>query len=272
MNALGRLVIILGISIASVSTAQAQPNFGAFARGSDLEPVHASLTDGGAGSASASVGFTTFRAEASFVPSSTYLPLLRAESDGIGALFDDDRTQAEAEAYQVFTSSIAQTIRLDIALSSVVTNDPGGTSGVLSNIYVIGGPGFSVNNGFCSPGQFTFDGIYLCGTRIAQSSRTPGLNFSNLFNNGPNPLIEDTLTFTVAAGESFGIYADLSAGSFMGTADAFSTLVLGFEDDTFIEAVEPPAPPVPSVHPIALYTLVPGGLVGVGLLAMRRRR
>jgi hypothetical protein len=29
--------------------------------------------------------------------------------------------------------------------------------------------------------------------------------------------------------------------------------------------------PVPSIHPIALYTLVPGLLVGVALVAMHRR-
>ena len=98
------------------------------------------------------------------------------------------------------------------------------------------------------------------------------MNFSNLFNNGPNPLIQDTLTFTVGAGETFAVYAELSAGSYRGTADASNTLSMGFQDDTGIEAVSPPAPPVPSIDPIALYTLVPGALVGAGMLAMRRRR
>ena len=272
MNALGRLLIIHGILIACVSNAQAQSNFGAFARGSDLEPVGASVSDGGEGSTSASVGFTTFRAEASFDPSSTYLPILKAESDGIGATFDDDRTQADAEAYEVFTSTTAQTIELDLTLSSIVTNDPGGTSGVLANIYVIGGPGFSVSPTFCSPGERFPDGTYLCGTRIASSTLIPGLSWSNLFNGGSSPLLNDTLTFTVNAGENFAIYAELSAGSFMGTADAFNTLTMGFQDDTSIAPIEVPAQPVPSIHPIALYTLVPGVLAGVGIMAMRRRR
>lgn len=271
MNTLGRIAIILGIVIACFSNAHAQPTFGIETHGSDLEPVSASLSDGGPGSTSASVSFSTFRAEARFDPLSTYLPILRAESTGIDATFDDDRTHAEGQAYQAFTSTVTQTIRLEIALSSIVTNSAGGTSGVLSNIYVIGGPGFSVSNTFCSPGQFTFDGIYLCGTRIAQSTLIPGLNFSNLFNGGSNPLIVDTLTFNVSAGESFGIFADLSAGSFMGTADAFNTLTLGFENDQFIQAIEVPATPVPSIHPIAIFTLVPGLLVGAGLVAMRRR-
>jgi len=37
-------------------------------------------------------------------------------------------------------------------------------------------------------------------------------------------------------------------------------------------ALSEPAPAVPSIHPLAFYTLVPGLMVGVGLVAMRRRR
>ena len=100
--------------------------------------------------------------------------------------------------------------------------------------------------GFCSGGQFTFDGVYLCGDEIATSSRN-GLNWSNLFNGGSNPTLTDSLTFDVAAGESFGIFASLSAGSFQGTADAFNTLTLGFEDDEFIQAVtQPSVVPLPA--------------------------
>jgi hypothetical protein len=275
MNALGRLAIAFAISIVCVSNAQAQADFGVSASGSDLEPVSASLSDGGEGSSFASVSFTTFRVEASFDPASTYLPILKAESDGIGALFDDDRTNTSAEAYEVFTSSVAQTIELDLSLSSVVTNDPMGTSSVLANIYVIGGPGFFVSDTFCSPGERTVDGNYLCGARIATSTLIPGLSWSNLFNGGSNPQLNDTLTFTVAAGENFGIHAELSAGSYRGTADAFDTLTMGFDDDTNIAPVTQPAgppAPVPSIHPIALYALVPGLLAGAGLMAMRRRR
>ncbi len=46
---------------------------------------------------------------------------------------------------------------------------------------------------------------------------------------------------------------------------------LGYSDGAFaLENCN--AAPVPSIHPIALYTLVPGLLVGVGLVAMRRLR
>ena len=106
---------------------------------------------------------------------------------------------------------------------------------------MIGGSGFEVSDTFCSPGQFTFDGVYLCGSRIAQSELKPTLNWSNLFNGGDSPSLTDALTFDVSAGESFGIYAELSAGSFQGTADAFNTLSLSFEDDTGITVVPEPA-------------------------------
>ena len=212
-----RLLIAVAVLASCVTETSAAPLQGAKASGSDLEPTSAFLDDGGPGSRSASVRFTTFRAEASFDAQSTFLPILRAESTGQDATFDDDRTQAEAQAYQVFTSSLTQTIRLDINLDSVVTSGPNGTSGVLSNVYVIGGSDFEVSDTFCSPGEFTFDGVYLCGSLIAQSELKPGLRWSNLFNGGDDPSLTDALTFDVSAGESFGIYAELSAGSFQGT-------------------------------------------------------
>ena len=113
MKRIGTYLICAALSFTFLSTASAVSTFGAFTRGSDLEPVSAFLEDGGEGSASASVNFTTFRAEAGFDPSSTYLPVLKAESTGLDATFDDDRTQARAQAYQVFTSS--SVIKMDIS-------------------------------------------------------------------------------------------------------------------------------------------------------------
>ena len=273
MKTLGRLITCMAFSFTLLPSAQAVSTFGALALGNDLEPVSVSLVDGGEGSSSASVSFTTFEVESFFDPASTYLPILKARSTGLDSLFDDDRTNTSAEAYQVFSSSIAQTITLDIRLDSVVTNLPAsgglpeGTSGVLSNIYVIGGPDFGIQRGSCSGGRFTFDSIYLCGDRIAESSRN-GLNFSNLFNGGDNPLLIDSLEFSVLAGESFGIYAELSAGSFRGTADAFNTLTLGFVDDQFIEVAEVPGTPAVVPLPAGAWLFLTGVL---GIFGLRRR-
>ena len=259
MNHFGRIAIVVASSLLFFSSAHAISTFGTYAQGSDLDPDSGFLQDGGEGSSSAAVSFTTFRAEADFDPLSTYLPLLKAESDGSGALFDDDRTQAYAEAYQVFTSASNQTIQLDIRLDSVVTNSAGGTSSVLSDIYVIGGSDFRLDDFFCSSGQRGDMGIYLCGERIATSSS--GLSFSNLFNGGSSPLLLDTLTFTVGAGETFGILATLSAGSFQGTADAFNTLSLEFEDDSGIRALT-----IPDVGQVPLPAAV--WMFGAGLLGL----
>jgi hypothetical protein len=273
MNIIGRAIICTIFLFTCFSSAHAVSTFGAFALGNDLEPVHASLQDGGEGSSFASVNFTTFDVEAGFDPLSTYLPILKARSTGVDATFDDDRTNTSAEAYQVFTSSMTQTITIDIRLDSVVTNAADGTSGVLSNIYVIGGPEFGIQRGSCSPGQGTipslsssFSLVYLCGNRIAQSSR--GLNFSNLFNGGSSPVLTDFLVFDVAAGESFGIYADLSAGSFKGTADAFNTLTMGFEDDEFIDVVNVPMPPAVVPLPAGVWLFITGML---GIFGLRRK-
>lgn len=271
MKNLGRILLCGSLLITYFTNASAVSTFGTKATGSDLEPVSAFLSDGGEGAAFASVSFTTFQAQAGFDPLSTYLPVLQAESNGIGATFDDDRTQAEAEAYQVFTSTITQTIDLDIVLNSVVTNETGGTSGVLSNIYVFGGSDFAVQDGFCSGGQFMFDSIYMCGDETATSSRN-GLTWSNLFNGGTSPLLTDTLSFTVNTGESFGIFASLSAGSFQGTADAFNTLTLDFTvgPNGDLSKIAPLTLPSPIPLPAAVW-LLGSGLLGLIGIASRKK-
>lgn len=265
----GRSLVCSSILLISFTHVQAVSTFGTFTRGNDLEPVDSSQQDGGEGVVSASVSFTTYSAEASFDPLSTYLPTLKAQSTGLDSLFADDRTNAKAMAYQAFTSAIDQTISLNITLDSDVFNLPvefplpAGRSSALANVFVYGGPDFMVNDGYCSPGKFTFDGVYLCGQRKGQSTHSPGLNFSNLFNDGSNPVEIDLFTFSVVAGESFGIFAELSAGSFRGFADAFNTMTMSFEDDEFISAVNIPSMsvvPLPAAAWLFFTALI--GLVG----------
>ena len=214
--------------------AHAVSTFGVMASGSDLDP-ESSDQDGGAGSSSASVNGPTYRSEASLNSTSTYLPTLKAESQSSGALGDDDFTQSTAQAYQSFTSSITQTIQLNISLDAMVTslNTDLSNPFVLADIWVYGGSDFSVSGSFCSPGKFTFDSVYLCGDR---------LGWSNLFiDETTSQSMLDALIFDVAAGQNFGIYGILRANSRDGTADAFNTLSLNFEDDEFIRAVATPS-------------------------------
>ena len=265
MKSLFRLLPGSIVLLACVSSAHAIPTFGAYAIGSDLDPNSGFLSDGGRGSSSASVSFDTFAAEAIFDPQATYLPVLRAQANGVGAIYDDDRTQASPAAYEVFASSVTQVINLHISFDSTVTNSSTGTSGALLDVYVYGGPNFLLSDTFCSGGERTPDGIYLCGDRIATSARNPNLDWSNLFNgNGTNELT-DTLTFTANAGEPFGIYAELKTGAFQGTVDAFNTVKLEYVASNIgaINPVNVPGGP-PSVAPL------PGTvwLLGMGILGV----
>lgn len=288
MLRIARVLTFTGLFIFCIGNAHAVSLFGAYTFGSDLEPVRSRQEDGGAGASSASISFTTYQAEVDFIPGASYLPNLRASAVSEDAPFDDDRTNAEAQAYQVFTSSVDQTVYLDITFDSVVTentSDPNGTSaGVLANVYVFGGDGFGVFNSGCFPRDvFMFDSTYMCGERIATSNEEPRRNFANLFNDLGDQTLTDTLTFSVSAGEQFGIFAELSAGAFNGTADAFNTLSLAYsainpatgEADPnarfdLISAVEIPGNGVPSAIPLpAGAWLFATGLLGI--LGFRRK-
>ena len=104
------------------------------------------------------------------------------------------------------------------------------TSLVLADIRVIGGNGFSLSDTFCG-GQFAF-GTYLCGSNLGSSK---------LFIPYGDITLLDSISFDVSAGKRFAMYGILRANSRDGSADAFNTLQMNFEDDTFIRAVPEPA-------------------------------
>ena len=202
MNTSKQCLAFLVVLFTWCSSAHAVSTFGAMASGSDLVPA-ASASDGGAGSAAALVTGPTFNAEAG-LGGPTFTPLLKADSVSTGAVNDDDFTSAVAQAYQAYTSTADQTITLNISLHGIVTNlgTPLSNSFVLADVFVYGGSGFSVADTFCSPGRFTFDSVYLCGSRLGRS---------NLFINNGDVTLLDTLTFSVLQGEQFGIYGILRA-------------------------------------------------------------
>lgn len=218
----------------SVATAHAQvPDFGAKARGSELSS--GTVEDGGPGSSSASISQANFNADANFVATSTYLPELTAFSRNTTASNDDDITASEAEAYEVFSSSVTQTIDLNVSLHGIVVDGSIDTSGVLADVFVYGGASFEVTDTSICPdgslGRFTFDGVYFCGTRLGRA---------NLFIPAGDVTLSQVLTFDVAAGGTFGVYGTLLAISSDGSADATQTLSLGFADDEFIRPVTIP--------------------------------
>jgi hypothetical protein len=219
------------LATASAPVSGPAGNYGAKASGSELF-VPGIVTDGGPGALSASISRSNFSAEAAFAPTSTYLPELKAFSRNTTADNSDDITQARAEAYQVFTSSAAQTINLTIQLSAVVEDNATDISFVLSDVFVYGGSDFEVSDSPICPdgrlGRFLFDGTYFCGTRLGRS---------NLFIPVGDVTLPDLLSFTVSAGETFGIFAVLRANSSGGSADASQTLTMAFDDDQFITAV-----------------------------------
>jgi hypothetical protein len=229
--------------------AHAVPAFGATARGSELGA--SSQEDGGPGSATASVSGPTYQTEAA-LGGPTFTPILKASSVSENAENTDDFTTSVAQAFQTFTSSITQTITLDILLHGVVTNvgTPLSNSYVLADVKVIGGSAFSLSDTFCS-GQYAF-GIYLCGSTLG----TP----ANLYIPDGDLMRPGSITFDVSAGEQFAVYGILRANSRDGSADAFDTLQMSFQDDTYIIAIPEPG----------TLWLVLGGLLGMPGVLRRR--
>ena len=229
-----RALLTGGILIACSTAAQAAPpDFGAKASGSTLNS--GLVADGGPGISSASVSQADFAADASFLATSTFLPELKALSVNTTRINDDDRTDSQAQAYQTFSSATAQTIDLDVSLHGIVTHGSSTTSYVLADVFVFGGSTFEVTDSpICPNGrlaQVIFDGVYFCGTRLGRA---------NLFISDGDVTLPRTLSFAVAAGETFGVYGWLRANSSDGSADATQTLSLNFADDTFISPLGVP--------------------------------
>lgn len=245
-----KLLVCTALLTLAAGSARAVPLYGAHARGIDLEPYSAD-EDGGPGSASASTLGTTFQGEAG-LGGPTYTPVLRSKSTSTGATNSDDYTISEVEAYETFTSSIDQTLTLDVTLHGVVSQEGTSLSSsyVLADVRVIGGSSFSTSDTYCA-GQYAF-GVYLCGSTLGSS---------NLYIPDGDLTLPDSITFDVAAGERFAVYAILRANSRDGSANAFDTLEMSFEDDTSIEAA---AIPEPSASLL--------GAVGLTAFGLRRRR
>lgn len=247
--------------LAMLATPAFAATFGTQVAVSALEPV---ALDGGDGAISASASgsgdFYSYMVDADY-SGPTYLPVMHSLSTSSGTI-DDQTTFAKATAYQSFVSSASQTITLDINLDALVSSSGDSASEQFTRawafISVWGGSTFQVSNN-CS-GQRLFDGLSICGTQYGFSSLEihDADNISTL---------SDNLSFNVGNGETFGIYAFLTADSLDGSTDAYNTLTMSFTDDTNISVVNvPTAVPVP-----AAIWLFGSGLLGLVGMAGRTK-
>lgn len=270
MNYFTRLLATGGLAVALVSPASAA-SFGTYV---DIFALYDIETDGGHGVSTASAsgsglidgsgidGEYTYMAEVDYSGPS-YLPVLRAKSTNTG-IYDDSATRARTIAYQTYTSAIDQTISLDINLHAIVDALDGNPTSesntrARSFISVWGDPNFRVTSDNC--GQPLFEDLSMCGSQLGFSS----LEIRESDNVTDLP---DSLSFSLSAGDTFGIYASLTATSVNGSTNAFDTLDLSFSDDTFIDVVEVPGAVVPV--PAAVW-LFGSGLMGLVGLARRKK-
>lgn len=186
-----------------------------------------------------------FQAEASFNVGAL-TPVLKAEAyaDDLSAL-SDPFISGEAYALQTYqnTSGSIQTYTLNLNLDGDVLDAPGSSYinaevGIFSGIDIVSD--YSSCGGGSSEWMAGFSS-YICGLQLA-TGFTPYIELTG----GPES-ISDTVSFDIAAGQTFTIYAELEALTFGGYADAFSTLDMTFDDTSNLAALGPmTAVPVPA--------------------------
>ena len=247
--------IILGTGLLLMGSVSAQAaivtEWAAVASGSD---IISSQTDGGNGINYAYVSSSLFQVEAS-LSGASYTPLLRAESTSINPSNADEWTSARAGGFQVFTSSTSQTINFNVNLHGIVSHTNGDSSYVLGDVKVVGGTDFFTSDTYCTGGTYAL-GTYLCGRNLGSS---------NLFIGDGELTLVDSISFNVNAGDSFAVYGLLRANTFDGSADAFHTLSMNFDDDTYLTAASITAVPLPAAAWLFLSGLV-------GLVQISRRK
>ena len=205
-----------------------------------------------------------YRAEASFNVGAL-TPVLRAEA------FADDLTpmsdpfiNGDAFGLQTYQniSGTTQTYTLNLTLDGNVLRAPG-SSYIDAEVGIYSGSTIAGSSSACGgPAQFLSGfSSYACGTELGLGF-TP---FIEMATDGTRT-ITDIVSFDIAAGDTFTIYAELRALTFGGHADAFSTLAMTFDDISNLAALGPMSPvPVP-----AAVWLFGSGLLG--LIAVARRK
>jgi len=204
-----------------------------------------------------SLGNYSYRAEATF-DINALTPQLRvlAVSDNISDI-GDPFIAAEAYAFQTYqnTSSSSQTFTINLSLHGVVTNSP--TSRLLSDIGIYAGTSMSSNASDCVGGYGGYlsgFNTFMCGDNIGET---------RLRIDSGTQTVLDTLSFTIAAGETFTTYSTLEALTVGGSVNALNTLNINFDDTTNLKALGEMPSPVPVPAAVWLFGSGLLGLIGV---------
>ncbi|MEJ6121342.1 hypothetical protein MT390_05585 [Vibrio sp. 2-Bac 85] len=203
-----------------------------------------SASDGGEGSTQAYSELNEYaygQAYSSFV-SESYMPLLRVETN---AAFKKS-SSAMAWSVQNFTNTglETKTIDLDVNLhGSVGNNEEGYAYNYLSaSIAIISGTSLQWYPSF--------------GTLIYEIA-SPIMSPTSIYiSDGLDVNIPETISFDVAAGESFYIVSEMRAASQNGYADAWNTLSMSFKDGSDLQAaIQVATAPVSVPEPKTLFLL-----------------
>lgn len=207
-----------------------------------------------------------YRAEASF-NIGALTPVLRAEAfaDDLSSLSDPHIT-GEAYALQTYqnTSGTTQTYTLNLNLDGDILEAPG-SSYIDAEVGIFMGSDIFADYTLCGGAVEYLAGFnsWACGAQIA-AGFTPYIEIGS---DGLHS-ISDTVSFNIAAGDTFTIYAELTALTFGGHADAFSTLDMTFDDTTNLTALgNMSAVPVP-----AAVWLFGSGLMALVSVSRRKTR
>lgn len=175
-----------------------------------------------------------YRAEASFNVGAL-TPVLRAEAfaDDLTPL-SDPNISGEAYALQTYQniSGTTQTYTLNLNLDGDVLDAPG-SSYIDAEVGVFMGIDIVSDFASCGGAAEYLPGFssWSCGAQVA-TGFSPFIEISDGLQS-----ITDTVSFDIAAGGTFTLYAELTALTFGGYADAFSTLDMTFEDTTNLSAL-----------------------------------
>lgn len=199
----------------------------------------------------------SYRAEATFNVGAL-TPVLRAEafSDDLTPMSDPNIT-GEAYGLQTYQniSGTTQTYILNLNLDGDVLQAPG-SSYIDAEVGIFTGIDIVADFSSCEGSAERLAGFnsWICGT-LLETGFTSSIEISG---NDPQSFA-DSVSFNIAAGDTFTVYAELTALTFGGYADAFSTLGMTFDDTSTLAALGPmQAVPLP-----AAVWLFGSGLVGL---------